>query len=73
MANSYTEHSKKLRAKTAAEYNRHMLAKGKVKQFSVRMETSIADELNAVLAEIGGTKANAIKRLCEIYRQTTKN
>lgn len=72
MANSYTEHSKKLRAKTAAEYNRRMLAEGKVKQFSVRMETPVADEFSAVLAEIGGSKASAIKRLCEIYRLFVK-
>ncbi|CAM2909686.1 hypothetical protein N5918_10095 [Glaesserella parasuis] len=69
MANSMTEHSRKLRSKTANEYNKRMLAEGKVKQFSVRMETPIADEFASVLAEIGGTKAEAIKKLCEIYRQ----
>ncbi|KDB45394.1 hypothetical protein KZ386_10800 [Glaesserella parasuis] len=69
MANSMTEHSRKLRSKTANEYNKRMLAEGKVKQFSVRMETPIADEFVAILAEIGGTKAEAIKKLCEIYRQ----
>ena len=68
MANSMTEHSRKLRSKTANEYNKRLLAEGKVKQFSVRMETEIADEFNAILTEIGGTKAQAIKRLCEIYR-----
>ncbi|NBI43934.1 hypothetical protein GVX76_10780 [[Haemophilus] felis] len=70
MANAMTEHSRKLRAKTANEYNKRMLAEGKVKQFSVRMETAIADEFTDVLNEIGGTKAQAIKKLCEIYRQT---
>ncbi|MFK5040767.1 hypothetical protein ACI3P4_07500 [Glaesserella parasuis] len=69
MANSMTEHSRKLRSKTANEYNKRMLAEGKVKQFSVRMETPVADEFVAILAEIGGTKAEAIKKLCEIYRQ----
>ncbi|MFK5217316.1 hypothetical protein [Glaesserella parasuis] len=64
-----TEHSRKLRSKTANEYNKRMLAEGKVKQFSVRMETPVADEFVAILAEIGGTKAEAIKKLCEIYRQ----
>ncbi|ACL32271.1 hypothetical protein Q7267_11145 [Glaesserella parasuis] len=69
MANSMTEHSRKLRSKTANEYNKRMLAEGKVKQFSVRMETPVADEFVAILAEIGGKKAEAIKKLCEIYRQ----
>lgn len=70
MANALTEHSRKLRAKTANEYNKRMLAEGKMKQFSVRMETAIADEFSLVLAEIGGTKAQAIKKLCDIYRNS---
>lgn len=69
MANAMTEHSKKLRAKTANERNKRLLAEGKIKQFSVRLDTELADEFNAILDEIGGTKAHAIKVLCEVYRK----
>lgn len=70
MANSMTEHSKKLRSQTANEYNKRMIAEGKLKQFTVRMETAVADEFSAILAELGGTKAEAIKKLCAVYRQS---
>ncbi|NBI12543.1 hypothetical protein GVX81_02670 [[Haemophilus] felis] len=69
MANAMTEHSKQLRAKTAAEWKRKQRELGLAKQFSVTLETAVCDELNAILAEIGGTKAQAIKRLCELYRR----
>lgn len=69
MANSNTEHSRKLRAKTAQAHVRKLLESGTVKQFTVRLPTETANELNAILAEIGGTKPQAIKILCEIYRK----
>lgn len=68
MANSNTEHSKQLRAKTAAEWKRKQRELGLSKQFSVNLETALYNELNAILTEIGGTKAQALKTLCEIYR-----
>lgn len=68
MANAQTEHSKQLRAKTAAEWKRKKRESGLAKQFTVSLETSLSEEFNAILAEIGGTKAQAIKKLCEMYR-----
>lgn len=67
MANSNTEHSRKLRVKTAQAHVKKLLESGTVKQFTVRLPTETADELNAILAEIGGTKTQAIKTLCEMY------
>lgn len=69
MANSNTEHSKKLRAKTAAEHNRKMSASGKVRPITLRLESSVADEFDAVLAELGATRPAGIKALCEFYRK----
>lgn len=69
MANSNTEHSRKLRAETAKAHVKKLLESGVVKQFTVRLPTETAEELNAVLAEIGGTKPQALKALCEFYRR----
>lgn len=68
MANSKTDHSKKLRAKTAAEFNKRMLETGKMKQISLKLNSELADEFDAVLAELGESRPQAIKALCEFYR-----
>lgn len=67
MANSNTEHSKKLRNQTSMARVKRLLESGVEKQFGVRMATAEVDRLNAILAEIGGTKAQALKVLCDIY------
>lgn len=69
MSNSNTEHSKKLRAKTALEHTKRSLAEGKTRQILIRMETAVADEFDAILQELGGSRPQAIKALCEFYRQ----
>lgn len=69
MSNSMTEHSKKLRAKTAAAANKKALEEGRVRQIVLRMNTPDADEFDAVLAEFGGSRPQAIKALCAFYRQ----
>lgn len=69
MANAQTEHSKALRAKTAAEWNRKQKELGLRKNISFNLPTETADELNAILAELGGTKIEAIGKLCAFYRQ----
>lgn len=70
MANSNTEHSKKLRAKTASEYNKRLLREGKIKQITLRLHPETAERFNAILSEIGGTKNESVKRLCEIYEMS---
>ncbi|MGX2949358.1 hypothetical protein ACWIUA_00420 [Ursidibacter sp. B-7004-1] len=67
MAN-LTEHSRKLRAKTALEHTKRSLAEGKTRQILLRMDTTLADEFDAVLSELGSSRPQAIKALCEFYR-----
>lgn len=67
MANSKTEHSKKLRNQASMARVKRLLESGVEKQFGVRMATADVDRLNAILAEIGGTKAQGLKVLCDIY------
>lgn len=72
MANSQTEHSKRLRAKTANEYNKRQMAEGKFKQFTVRLDAELANEFNALLATLAESKPKAIKALCEIHKKLTE-
>ena len=68
MANSNTEHSKKLRAKNTAEWNKKQMAEGKVKSISMKLDTDLANEFDAILAELGDSRPKGIKALCEFYR-----
>ncbi|WKT00857.1 hypothetical protein NYR30_06170 [Gallibacterium salpingitidis] len=72
MANSNTEHSKKLRSKTASEYNKKALEEGRIKAISLRLDAVLAAEFDAVLSELADTRPAGIKKLCEIYRQYKK-
>lgn len=68
MANSNTEHSRKLRPKTASEYNKRMLKEGKIKQVNLRLSAELADEFNALLKQLGENKPKAIKAIIEHYK-----
>lgn len=68
MANSNTEHSKKLRAKTAATYTKKLLESGAARRILLQLPADLADEFDSVLAEFGGSRPQAIKALCEFYR-----
>lgn len=72
MANSMTEHSKKLRAKTASAHTKKALEDGKIRRILLQMPTELADEFDAILAELGNSRPQGVKALCEIYR-TYKN
>ncbi|MEE3608244.1 hypothetical protein [Avibacterium paragallinarum] len=72
MANAMTEHSKKLRAKTAAAHTQKALEEGKVRRILLQMPTDLANEFDEILAELGNSRPQGIKALCEIYR-TYKN
>lgn len=67
-----TEHSRKLRAKTALEHTKKSLAEGKTRQMLIRMDAALADEFDEILSELGHSRPEGIKALCEIYRNTTK-
>lgn len=68
MANSNTEHSRKLRQKTANEYTKRMLKEGKIKQVNLRLSAELADEFNALLKQLGENKPKAIKAIIEHYK-----
>lgn len=74
MANSNTEHSKRLRAKTAAAYNKKVLAEGKTRRILLQLDAELANEFDAILAELSqnGGRPQGIKKLCEIYRNLAK-
>lgn len=69
MANAKTEHSKWLRAKTATEYNKKLLANGTVKQISLKLPTEIANNFDAIVAELGVSRPECLRILCELYRK----
>ncbi|MBE2898395.1 hypothetical protein HPC37_06140 [Pasteurellaceae bacterium 20609_3] len=69
MANAQTEHSKKLRAKTAAAHNKALLASGKVKRILLQLDANVAAEFDAIVSELNVSRPQALKALCELYRQ----
>lgn len=68
MANSNTEHSKALRAKTAQEWQCKQREEGKKKQISMLVETEIADAFTQVSQALGLSKPQTLKRLIEFYQ-----
>ncbi|STO64780.1 Uncharacterised protein [Haemophilus parahaemolyticus] len=68
MANAQTEHSKALRAKTANERNKRLREAGLVKAITLQLPTETAEEFNAILKELGNSRTESVKTLCEFYR-----
>ncbi|MDH3000649.1 hypothetical protein A1D23_09475 [Chelonobacter oris] len=68
MAYAKTEHSKKLRVKGAAAWNKKQLADGVAKRMTLQLPADIADEFDAICAELGLSRPQALKRLCEAWR-----
>lgn len=69
MAYAKTEHSRQLRIKTANAWNKKQLEEGKVKRMTLQFSADDADELDAIAKELGLSRPQAIKRLCEVYRR----
>lgn len=65
MANSNTEHSRKLRNKTANEYNRKLREQGLIKTYSMQLSPELGQEFNEVLKRFGSTKKEAVRALCD--------
>lgn len=64
MANSNSEHSKQLRAKTAAASTRAKLDSGAYKQFSVQGKAEDIDVILAAIEKAGGSKTQALLKIC---------
>lgn len=71
MANATTEHSRKLKVKHAQAWNKKMQEEGKVQRIGLQMATEIAQEFDAICAELGLSRPQTIKALCELYRTHT--
>ncbi len=69
MANSNTEHSKKLRAKTAAEWQKKQLEEGKIKRLGMTLPTEIAEAFNSVSEKMALSKPQTLKALIDFYNQ----
>ena len=68
MANSNTEHSKKLRSKTAAEWQKKQIAEGKIKRLAMTLPTEIADGFNEVAEQLGLSKPQTLKHLIDHFK-----
>lgn len=69
MANANTEHSKKLRAKTAAARNKALIAQGVIKQISLTLPTEELAEFEGLAKELGLSRPRLLKKLIEFYKE----
>lgn len=68
MANSMTEHSRRIRAETARRLNDKAIAEGRARRILMQLPAEVADEFDAICAEMGVSRPQALKALCELYR-----
>ncbi|MDO4694960.1 MAG: hypothetical protein Q4A62_10175 [Eikenella sp.] len=64
MANSNTEHSKKLRAATAAAAAKKKLQSGAYRQYTIRAKAAEMDVIDAAIAKAGGSRTQALLKIC---------
>ncbi|MDG6881013.1 Uncharacterised protein [Phocoenobacter uteri] len=69
MTNSTTEHSKKLRAKTAKEHNKKQLEAGIVKRLGLVVPTETLTLFDEIASESGLSRPKALQMLCEFYQK----
>ncbi|MGX3067687.1 hypothetical protein [Ursidibacter arcticus] len=72
MANSNTEHSKKLRAKTAMEWQKKQLAEGNVKRLSLQLSKEVAELFDEVAQELGLSRPQTLKTVLEAFKANKK-
>lgn len=70
MANSNTEHSKKLRQQTAAKWQREKLASGERRTFTVNGKAAEMDIIDAAIAKAGGSRTQALLKICREWMET---
>lgn len=69
MANANTEHSKKLRAATAAKYNREKLASGERRAITINGKAEEMDIIDAAIEKAGGSRTQALLKICRAYME----
>ncbi|MDY6216656.1 ribbon-helix-helix protein, CopG family [Actinobacillus porcinus] len=67
MANATTEHSRKLRAKTANEWARKRLDSGELKQINLRLPKKTAEMFDSLCEKLELSRPQALKILIEHY------
>lgn len=66
-----TEISEQLRKRkiaTARQFNDKALQEGSARRILMQLPSEVADEFDAICAEMGVSRPQAIKKLCEMYR-----
>ncbi|MDG6359260.1 ribbon-helix-helix protein, CopG family [Glaesserella parasuis] len=66
-----TEISEQLRKRkiaTARQFNDKALQEGKARRILMQLPSEVADEFDAICAEMGVSRPQAIKALCALYR-----
>lgn len=73
MGNSYTEHSKRLRGKTANDARKKAIAEGRIKRKTFIAPPEVIETFMAHLASVGsGTEAERLKKINEILNEALK-
>lgn len=70
MANANTEHSRKLRSKTATEYNRQKIEAGEIRVISLKLKTELLDEFDELCSMLGLSRPALLSFLIDHYNKT---
>lgn len=70
MANAMTEHSKKLRARTANERNKRLLEQGLVARIGVQVPKKTAEQFDEIAEKLGLSRPKAFEVMCEAFLKT---
>lgn len=71
MANSNTEHSRKLRAKTAQEWNRKQIELGNIKIIRLQLNKEVAELFENFCQEKELSRPKALKALLDFYKENS--
>lgn len=72
MANSYTEHSKELRRRTAAKHRKMQIEQGIIKTFNLTLKTELYERFESIKKAEGMSRPQLIAYLCDLY-ETARN
>ncbi|NBI12531.1 hypothetical protein GVX81_02610 [[Haemophilus] felis] len=63
-----SETTRKRKIERANEWNKIALENGVARRILMQLPAEVADEFDAIAKELGLSRPQAIKRLCEVYR-----
>lgn len=73
MANSNTEHSKRLRAKTSIQWEKEKLASGEIAQLRLKTDTETIENFKALLSVFGKSRPVAMRNLVSWYNENKES